>query len=91
MISVTVTDCNDNPPISPGLFTETINEHFAVGSVVLTMSYQDADTASPYGVAEFYIIGGAGSSFNHFTLSTAVSIIILPEITVALTLQNDNI
>ena len=73
MISVTVTDCNDNPPISPGLFTATIDEHTAVGTVLLTMTYQDADTLSPYGVAEFYIVGGAGATFNHFALTPAVS------------------
>ena len=72
-ITVTVTDCNDNNPISPGLFTATIDEHTTPGTVVLTMSYTDADTLSPYGIAEFHIIGGPGSTFNHFTLSTAVS------------------
>lgn len=72
-ITVTVTDCNDNAPISPGLFTATINEHATVGSEVLRMTYQDADTANPYGVAQFYIVGGAGSRFSHFAMSTSVS------------------
>lgn len=75
-ITVTVTDCNDNPPISPGIFTETIDEHTAVGTTVLTMTYQDADTLSPYGTAEFYIIDGPGLRFNHFALSTSVSIVL---------------
>lgn len=50
-----------------------INEHAAVSSHVLTLTYEDADTASPYGTAAFYIVGGAGSVFSHFALSTAVS------------------
>lgn len=37
------------------------------------MTYQDADTASPYGMAAFYIIGGPGASFSHFDLSVEVS------------------
>ena len=72
-ITVTVIDCNDNAPISPGFFSGTIDEHSPIGTVVLTMTYQDADTLSPYGMAAFYIVGGAGASFNHFTLSTSVS------------------
>ena len=76
MISITVTDCNDNPPISPGTFIGVIDEHTAAGTEVLTMTYQDADTASPYGMAAFYIIGGPGASYNHFDLSVEVSAVI---------------
>ena len=72
-ISVTILDCNDNPPISPGIFSATINEHTPAGTEVLTMTYQDPDTADPYGMANFYIIGGPGAAFNHFTLSVEVS------------------
>ena len=72
-ITVTVMDCNDNAPISSGIFIGTIDEHTAIGTEVLTMTYQDADTLSPYGMAAFNIVGGAGERFNHFTLSTSVS------------------
>lgn len=72
-ITITVTDCNDNPPISPGLFTATIDEHTATGTEVLRMTYEDADTLSPFGVAQFHIIGGPGSTFSHFALNTSVS------------------
>jgi len=40
------------------------------------MTYQDADTASPYGVAQFHIIGGPGAAFSRFALSTSVSVVV---------------
>ena len=74
-VSVTILDCNDNPP----LFTNppyevTIDEHTAMGTAVLEMLHTDGDRfTAAFSTVVYVFDGGFGVQFGHFDLSTSVS------------------
>ena len=75
-VSITILDCNDNPPLFTNPPYEVIiDEHTAMGTVVLQMLYSDADVhTTNFGTAQFIFDGGAGEQFGHFVISTSVSL-----------------